>query len=366
MKKVLFILIFMVFACGENANDGSLLPENDDGAENSVEKETVSDSDNDFEDDLSEELIDENDVPDMDIEPYDEEEFTDEEADFEPEDMDDGAKDDHQEGDYGYFNDGEYPVVSEKDETSFNYSILFHRPENEGKYPVFMFNPGANGFGSDAIKVDTYDLFLKHLASYGFVVIVVDATEAGMPDGRKMKEVYGWYKNKLSDDSHWLSKYADENKLIVGGHSNGGTNASALLVDNIDDIDGIVFLDSFPSPGVLGLGAHNVSGFEGKVLSIVGGENDRASQYKEGFEKFENAECKTFINVEGMGHAAFGDYEHSTQKVGEIGREKATIILRHFLLSWFLSEFHYDDEAAKNLDNNYSEDIKEFLNTCGL
>jgi pimeloyl-ACP methyl ester carboxylesterase len=364
MKKVLIILIFTVFSCGENADDSSLLPDTDGDTKDNVEEEVFSDSDNDFDDylddDSNEEKVDEEYVPDVEHESFDEEQ-NDEETDSQLEDIDD----DSPEGDYGYFDDGKYFVVSEMDNASFNYGILFHRPEKEGKYPVFMFNPGANGFGSDAIKIDTYDLFLKHLASYGFVVIVVDATEAGMPDGKKMKEVYGWYKNKLSDDSHWLSKYVDEDKFIVGGHSNGGTNSSALLVENIDEIEGIVFLDSFPSPGVIGLGAHDVSGFEGKVLSIVGSENDRAAQYKEGFEKFENAECKTFINVEGLGHAAFGDYEHSTQTVGEIGREKATIILRHFLLIWFLSEFHDDHNAAENLNKNYSEDIKDLVNTCG-
>lgn len=265
-----------------------------------------------------------------------------------------------------YYEWGEYTVKSDSDMTSLDKPLLFFYPETPGTYPVFMFQLGANGFGSSVINRHTYDLFMEHLASYGFVVIVIDDSQAGFPTGTTFKAAHDWYKEKCSEQGHWLNAYADVNKFVVGGHSNGGVNASAILVDRPDEIQGIIFMDSYPSPGTLGIGVHDVSGYTGKEMTMAADENTPET-YKGGYEQFTSSACKTFVNIEGLDHGGFGDYILESQPVGPIGREDATGTIRHFLVSWFLSEFKNDAGAGEQLMNetNHPNTVKEFLNDCG-
>jgi len=265
-----------------------------------------------------------------------------------------------------YYGQGNYTVVSDSDMTSLSCPLLFYRPSTVGQYPVFMFQLGANGLGSSVINRHTYDLFMKHLASYGFVVIVIDDSQAGFPTGTTFKAVHTWYKTKCNDNNHWLSTYADINKFIVGGHSNGGVNASAILVDRPSEINGIIFFDSYPSPGAFGFGAHDVSNYSGKVLSLAANENVPET-YKGGYLQFTSAACKTFVNIEGLDHGGFGDYILESQPVGPIGRENATATIRHFFVSWLLSEFSENSIASLNLSSSsmHPTTTKEFMNDCG-
>lgn len=264
-----------------------------------------------------------------------------------------------------YYPDGSYIVEADSNMTDLSVPILYYHPETEGTYPVFMFQLGANGFGSSVINRHTYDLFMKHLASYGFTVIVIDDSQAGFPSGTSFKNVHDWYKDNITDPNHWLATYADPDKLVIGGHSNGGVNASALLVDRPTEIDGIVFMDSYPSPGLLGLGAHDVSGYTGKELTMTANENN-PEESKDGYEAFTSTECKTYVSITGLDHGGFGDYDLDSQPVGSIGREDATATIRHFLVSWMLTEFKDDAIASTELGTTSLQPntVTEFLNNC--
>lgn len=356
--NIIFFTLLFFSACGE------MDEKTDMNEEASPETET------DVEEDTDEYVHEETEEQDVDI--Y-EETYKQDEDIYEKTDKHvwmDGEEEDDDEGEkkktpYNVF--GPYELISEKESFSSSYDILIYRPEPSGFYPVFMFQLGANGFGSDAININTYDLFMEHLASYGFVVVVIGDSRAGMPNGNSFKESYKWLKNKTEDENHWLHEYADMNRLVVGGHSNGGVNASSFLVENQNDVHGIVFMDSYPSPGFIGMGGHDVSAYEGSVLSMAADENT-PDKYKEGAEKFKNADCITFLNIEGLDHGGFGDYVHADQPVGSVGREKATEIIRYFLVSWFLSEFYENKEASDFLtsEEKHPDSVKEFDNTCGL
>ncbi len=265
-----------------------------------------------------------------------------------------------------YANYGSYTVMSDSNLTDLSSPLLFFYPQTAGTYPVFMFQLGANGFGSSVINRHTYDLFMQNLASYGFVVIVIDDSQAGMPNGVSYMDTHDWFKNKVIDPSHWLSSYADPSKVVIGGHSNGGVNASALLVDRPTEINGIVFMDSYPSGGVFGIGAHNVSGYTGKVLTMSANENDPSAN-KDGWDKFTSSSCKTYIDIAGLDHGGFGDYVLAAQPVGPIGRIDATATIRHFLVSWMLSEFNGDTQASNQLmtASLHPNTIQDFVNNCG-
>lgn len=264
-----------------------------------------------------------------------------------------------------FYNDGDYTIVADSNLTDVSKPLLFYYPETAGSYPIFIFQLGANGFGSSAINRHTYDLYLKHLASYGFVVIVIDDSQAGFPNGASMTATHDWVKTKIDDPTHWLSTYGAQSPIILGGHSNGGVNACALLVERPTEIDGIVFMDSYPSTGVVGFGAHDVSGYTGKEMSMAAGEND-PDPNKEGYESFTSASCKTYVRIEGLDHGGFGDYVNPDQPVGSIGRTNATASVRHFLVSWMLSEFGNSYDGSLNLSDVtlHPNTVEEFENDC--
>lgn len=265
-----------------------------------------------------------------------------------------------------YANDGNFTVVSDSNLTDLSSPLLFFHPQTPGNYPVFMFQLGANGFGSSVINRHTYDIFMHNLASYGFVVIVIDDSQAGFPNGASYTATHDWFKTNVTDPGHWLNAYADPSQVVIGGHSNGGVNASALLVDRPTEISGIVFMDAYPSGGVLGIGAHDVSGYTGKTLTMTANENDPTAN-KDGWDKFTSSTCKTFVNITGLDHGGFGDYVLASQPVGPIGRVDATATIRHFLVSWMLSEFKSDTQASNQLMTTtlHPNTVEEFVNDCG-
>jgi pimeloyl-ACP methyl ester carboxylesterase len=265
-----------------------------------------------------------------------------------------------------YSVDGNYTILSDSNMTDLNSPLLFFYPQTIGTYPVFMFQLGANGFGNSVINRHTYDLFMQNLASYGFVVIVIDDSQAGFPNGASFIETHDWFNDMVIDPSHWLNSYADPTKVVIGGHSNGGVNASALLVDRPSEIDGIVFMDSYPSGGVFGIGAHDVSGYTGKVLTMSANENDPTAN-KDGWDEFINSSCKTYVDITGLDHGGFGDYVLASQPVGSIGRVDATATIRHFLVGWMLSEFKGDAQASNQLMTSslHPNTIQDFVNDCG-
>jgi len=250
-----------------------------------------------------------------------------------------------------YYANGPMAIVSDSDMTAISKPLLFYRPATTSgaPYPVFMFQLGANGFLSSAINRHSYDIYMQHLASHGYVVIVIDDSQAGLPSGTTFKAAHTWFKDKVANTSHWLNSYADPNKLAIGGHSNGGVNAAGLLVDRPTEIHGIVFFASYPSstfPVV-----QDVSGYTGKVLSLAGDEDTQStpSACKGGFDKFTSASCKTYVLVSGLAHGGFGDYDLSSQPVGSIGRDNATATVRHYLVSFMKSQFKGDGIALANM-----------------
>jgi pimeloyl-ACP methyl ester carboxylesterase len=240
-----------------------------------------------------------------------------------------------------YYNDGTYSIVADSVTVSSK-KVLIYRPGAApvgDKYPVLIFQPGANGFFSSAITVHSYDLYMKHLATYGYVVMVIDETSAGMPNGTTFKAVHDWFLTNVASTSHWLNTYADSSKVVVGGHSNGGVNASGCLVGRPNKIKGIVYFASYPSNNVLV--TQDVSGYSGKVLDLSGAADATSTpaDCRTGYDSFTSANCAFWVSITGMDHGGFGDYVNTSQPVGAIGRVNATATVRHFLVSFMESQF---------------------------
>ena len=263
---------------------------------------------------------------------------------------------------------GIYNVLSDSDMTT-SPTILTYRPDNlnGAPYPVFIFQLGANGFTGNAINNHTYDIYLKHLASWGYVVIVVNDAQAGFPNGTSFTTVHNWYKAKVLDNTHWMSDYADVSKVVIGGHSNGGVNATALLINRPNEIQGIVYFASYPSSPFPN---HDVSNYAGVVLSLAGTEDATSTPTacKNGYNKFTSSSCKVWGLISGLDHGGFGDYLNANQPVGSIGRINATATIRHYLLSFMESQFKGDSDAFNHLHNvsNRPNTTNEFLSNCSL
>lgn len=240
-----------------------------------------------------------------------------------------------------------------------------------------MFQLGANGFGSSAIDKHSYDIYLEHLASYGFVVLIINNTSGG-PAGSLFEDMHTWVKNQVNGGESWMSTFIDLNRFIVAGHSNGGMNASDVIIDRPNEIHAIVYMASHPNPGDFwGFGSQNVSNYNGKVLLMCGSEDNTSlpligttnniarTAYN---NRFTSASCKTWAYFNGVGHGGFGDYDNSSQPVGSLGREPVTASIRHILVSFLMSQFHLNYQAYNNLNDALlrPNSLGEFDNTCGF
>ena len=277
-----------------------------------------------------------------------------------------------------YYQTGSYEVEMLED---FNASpdLLIWKPvSNQGPpYPTVLFQPGANGFGSSAIDKHSYDIYLEHLASYGFVVLIINNTSGG-PAGSLFEDMHTWVKNQVNGGESWMSTFIDLNRFIVAGHSNGGMNATDVIIDRPTEIHAIVYMASYPNPGDFwGFGSQNVSNYNGKVLLMCGSEDNTSlpligttnniarTAYN---NRFTSASCKTWAYFNGVGHGGFGDYDNSSQPVGSLGREPVTASIRHILVSFLMSQFHLNYQAYNNLNDALlrPNSLGEFDNTCGF
>jgi len=275
-----------------------------------------------------------------------------------------------------YYQNGPYSVVMDSDMTATPNDLLFFRPSNStgGPYPTVLFQPGANGTGTSYINKHSYDIYWQHLASYGFVVIIINNTSGG-PNSTLFTQTHDYIKNNVNNPSNWMHTYVDLSRFIVAGHSNGGMNATDIIINRPNEIHAIIYMASYPNPGILGLGAQNVSNYNGKVMfmcgseddtsaPLVGSTNDVASNAYQ--NRFTAASCKTWVLFNGIGHGGFGDYNNPDQPVGSIGREPTTASIRHYICSFLLSQFYASSTAYANFTQPLLKptSVAEFQTTC--
>jgi len=267
-----------------------------------------------------------------------------------------------------YYANGSYSIVSDSTTVSSKKVVIYRPsvPPTGDKYPVFIFQPGANGFFSSAITVHSYDLYMKHLATYGYVVLVIDETSAGLPNGTTFIAVHDWFNTNIVNASHWLYTYADSSKVVIGGHSNGGVNASGCLVDSPNQIKGIVYFASYPSNNFMV--PQDVSGYTGKVLDLSGASDATSTpaSCRTGYDAFTSANCAYWVSITGMDHGGFGDYVNTSQPVGSIGRTNATATVRHYLVSFMESQFKNNTIAMANFQTSLFQPntTATFENSC--
>lgn len=261
-----------------------------------------------------------------------------------------------------YYQDGPYDVVADS-VTNLTSPILIYRPDtdSDGPYPLFLFHMGANQPGENYITWHSYDLYMQHLASYGYVVGVLQQVP-GPPNGPFFSNALDYFTAGVAGGNNWMSTYVDTTKVGVGGHSFGGVAASQIISDQPERVEAIVYFGSFPFlvPGI----GQNVTVFDGNLLSIAGQEDmlSDSIETRNGYNAYTNTSCKSWFYIEGLDHAGFGDYAHPTQMIGSIGRTNATATIRHLLLSFLESKFKNTDLGNEQFfsESNYPNTVSDY------
>lgn len=270
---------------------------------------------------------------------------------------------------YSVYNTSGPYTVQVDSSYSTNPKFMIYKPiGSSGSLPVMIFHPGANGFFQSAINVHSYDLYTKHLASWGYVVLVLDITTGGFPSSTNFNSAVNWVYTNSRNSQHWMHTTADTNRIIIGGHSNGGIHASSYIAAYPNKVQGMVLFASYPST----FPPTNVGVFNGKLLDLAGSEDDASTpaQCRTGYDSFTGTTCKSFVIVEGLHHGGFGNYVNTAQPVGSMGRDSATATVRHLLLSFLEGQFKNNNFALDNFfdsnlrPNNYSTFLSSCVNTA--
>ena len=173
-------------------------------------------------------------------------------------------------------------VTDDKVEVALDKNIIF-TPKEQEVTKGFILYPGAK------VDAKAYAPLCKKIASNGYKVIIADMPlNFAMLSPNKAEKII-----KENDDiKSW----------VIGGHSLGGVVA-AKFAANDKNVDGVVFLASYPSND-------DLKQLEKNVVSIWGSK-DGVLNFKNLIESKENLpQDTTYVEIEGANHSQFGDYGH--------------------------------------------------------
>lgn len=171
-------------------------------------------------------------------------------------------------------------VTDDKIEVTVDENITF-TPKGKEVTKGFILYPGAK------VDAKAYAPLCKKIASNGYKVIIVDMPlNFAMLSPNKAEKII-----KENDDiKSW----------VIGGHSLGGVVA-AKFAANDKNVDGVVFLASYPSNDDLKQLGKDVVSIWGSKDGVLNFANLIKSKDK-------LPEDTTYIEIEGANHSQFGDY----------------------------------------------------------
>ncbi len=169
----------------------------------------------------------------------------------------------------------------------------FFKPQENKKTGIILY-PGAK------VEPEAYSYFAKGLANDGYTVIIPRVKfNFAIFDVNKAEQI--------------MKSYPSIKKWYIGGHSLGGAAAASYAYKNLDKIEGIIFLGSFPS------NSNDFSNFNVPMLSLYAERDGLSTLSKINETKHLLSKDTTMFEVMGGNHAQFGMY--GNQK----GDKKATI-----------------------------------------
>ena len=141
------------------------------------------------------------------------------------------------------------------------------------------------------------------------------------PGAKVEKEAYAYYGTRLSEEGIFvvipslrlnlgildidaaepvIKKYSDVKEWYVAGHSLGGSAASGFALEHVSQVDGVVFLASYP--------IRSMKDSDLKVLSISGEQDGLAVPEDIEASRDDVPADSEFYQIKGGNHANFGMY----------------------------------------------------------
>ena len=192
--------------------------------------------------------------------------------------------------------DNSVEVIIDKNSITFT-------PKNLEPNKGFIFYPD--------MKVDSksYSKVCKMIAQKGYRVVLVN-----------MPLNFPLFGQNRADDI--IEKYTDIDKWIIGGDYIGGVTATKYANNNLEKIDGVVLISSYPNDSYL-------KEVDMEVLSIWGSKDGVVN-----FQSLIDAKQKlpnktTYIEIEGANHSQFANYgTHKKDEeplIGEAEQKQKTV-----------------------------------------
>jgi hypothetical protein len=213
---------------------------------------------------------------------------------------------------------------------------IFYPKNLEGDHPIITW---GNGTGAPTM---VYSPFLKHLASWGFVVIASNSVMA--QDGNDLVAGIDYLIDQNETAHSEFSGMLDTDHIGTTGHSQGGGGAINAATDSRVTCSAPIA----PSPAKIGR-------VKGSMFLVAGTADTIVSQALVRFTSFDWASCPTVFGIaDGMGHLAF---------VGNAGGA------RGYITAWFMYHLQGDEYAGEAFsgdceicsNRNWSVEMKNFF-----
>ncbi|WP_110112207.1 alpha/beta fold hydrolase [Bacillus sp. CGMCC 1.16541] len=198
--------------------------------------------------------------------------------------------------DYGPTNELNELVQEDQLMPTKHYYVI--EPPDQPVKGGFILYPGAK------VQPLAYAYYAQQLAKNGYVTAVVSFPfNMAFFSGNRAHQVI----NDIPNVEKWF----------IGGHSLGGVMAANYAYDNQANIDGVVFLASYP------MNKNDFSTTDMPVLSIYGEKDGLTTPGKIKETKILLPKSATFIEIKGGNHAQFGLYgEQKGDKAATISAKK--------------------------------------------
>ena len=179
---------------------------------------------------------------------------------------------------------------------------LVFTPENEQVSTGYIFYPGGR------VDYRAYAPYAKAVAEAGYLVVIprmpLNLAVFGINSAEKIIEAH-------PDVEHW----------VIGGHSLGGSMAASYLYEHQDQIDGLIFLASYPAE------SNDLSNYGGEVTTISASLDGLSTPEKIEASLLLLPEQTTSVVIEGGNHAYFGWYgDQKGDNTATITREEEQAI----------------------------------------
>ena len=158
---------------------------------------------------------------------------------------------------------------------------IVYMPENPSA--GFIFYPGGK------VEYKSYEPLMKECASRGIACFLVKAP-------------FNLAVFRIDGATGIQEKYTDINKWYIGGHSLGGSMASAYLAEAEEKYDGLILLASYSSEDIsqMDIDVVSIVGSEDKVLNKENYESCKVNLPSSYEEEVIKGGCHSYFGVYGM------------------------------------------------------------------